>query len=117
MPKFSKHVFICGNQRAEGHPRGCCDPSASGDLQREFKRLLGQAGLQNTVRANKAGCLDQCEHGPTIVVYPEAIWYGNVTLADVEEIVISHLVGNRPVERLQIADECLNSATCEHRRP
>src|SRR5215472_13059084 len=116
MPKFSKHIFICGNQRPDGHPRGCCDPDQRGDLQREFKRLLSQAGLHGTVRANKAGCLDQCEHGPTVVVYPDAVWYGNVTAADVEEIVISHILGEQPVERLRIADTCLNTATCEHRR-
>ena len=117
MPKFEKHIFICGNQRPGGHPRGSCDPAATGDLQREFKRLLNKAGVGRTVRANKAGCLDQCEHGPTVVVYPDAIWYGNVTLADIREIVESHIVGNRPVERLQIPDTCLNSSSCEHRKP
>ena len=117
MPKFAKHIFICGNQRAAGHPRGCCDPAGTADLHREFKRLLSIAGVQTTVRANKSGCLDQCEHGPTVVVYPEAVWYGHVTLADAQEIVQSHIVGDRPVERLRIADTCLNTPTCEHRMP
>jgi (2Fe-2S) ferredoxin len=118
MPKFEKHIFICGNQRPEEHPRGSCDPAATGDLQREFKRLLSKAGVSGSaVRANKAGCLDQCEHGPTVVVYPEAVWYGNVTLADIGEIVESHIKGNRPVERLQIPDTCLDNPTCEHRKP
>jgi len=115
MPKFEKHVFVCGNQRPEGHPRGCCDPTASGDLHRAFKTQLAQIGIQAKVRSNKAGCLDQCEHGPTVVVYPEGVWYGNVTLADVDEIIQSHIVGERPVERLRIADACLNAAACEHR--
>jgi (2Fe-2S) ferredoxin len=115
MPKFVKHLFICGNQRAEGHPRGCCDPTGAGDLQRAFKSALSRTDVRATVRANKSGCLDQCEHGPTVVVYPEAVWYGGVTLADVEEIVQSHIVEDRPVERLQIADHCINTATCEHR--
>ena len=116
MPKFDKHIFICGNQRPQGHPRGSCDPNTTGELQREFKRLLAQAGVGRSVRANKSGCLDQCEHGPTVVVYPEAVWYGNVRLPDVEEIVQYHIVGDTPVERLRIADECLNSATCKHRK-
>jgi (2Fe-2S) ferredoxin len=115
MPKFSKHIFICGNQRPAGHPRGCCDPAATGDLQREFKRVLAEAGVRSEVRANKAGCLDQCEHGPTVVVYPEAVWYGHVTLSDVFEIVQSHIVGGQSVERLRIAESCLNTAACEHR--
>jgi (2Fe-2S) ferredoxin len=116
MPKFEKHIFICGNQRPDGHPRGSCDPKAAGDLQREFKRRLAEAGVGLSVRANKSGCLDQCEHGPTVVVYPEAIWYGGVKLPDAEEIVQLHIVGGRPVERLRIADGCLNTPTCEHRR-
>jgi len=116
MPKFDKHIFICGNQRPAGHPRGSCDPAATEGLQREFKRLLSQAGVGNSVRANKSGCLDQCEHGPTVVIYPEAIWYGNVTLADVREIVQSHSVGDQLVERLKISDSCLNAPTCEHRQ-
>ena len=116
MPKFDKHIFICGNQRPEGHPRGCCDPSGTAALHQEFKRLLAIAGVRTTVRANKSGCLDQCEHGPTVVVYPEAVWYGHVTLADAGEIVQQHILGGQPVQRLQIADECLNSAVCEHRK-
>jgi (2Fe-2S) ferredoxin len=116
MPKFEKHIFICGNQRPAGHPRGCCDPSNEGALQRAFKSELSQRGIRANVRANKSGCLDQCEHGPTVVVYPEAVWYGHVTLADIAEIVESHILGNRPVERLVIPDTCLNSPDREHRR-
>lgn len=115
MPKFVKHIFICGNQRAADHPRGCCDPSGDGELQRAFKARLSQTDVRATVRANKSGCLDQCEHGPTVVVYPEAVWYGHVALADVEEIVQSHILGGQPVDRLRIADACLNMPACEHR--
>ena len=60
--------------------------------------LLGR-GIKR-VRANKAGCLDQCEKGPSVVVYPDAIWYGGVTEADVNEIVEQHILGGRPVQRL-----------------
>jgi (2Fe-2S) ferredoxin len=115
MAKFTKHIFICGNQRPEGHPRGCCDPAGTAELQRAFKAQLDLRGLKSTVRANKSGCLDQCEHGPTVVVYPEGIWYGHVKSSDVEEIVESHIVGNRPVERLRLADTCINTPECEHR--
>jgi (2Fe-2S) ferredoxin len=116
MPKFEKHIFVCGNQRPEGHPRGSCDPTSQGALQSAFKSSLAKRGVKATVRANKAGCLDQCEHGPTVVVYPEAVWYGHVSLSDVDEIVDSHILSNSPVERLQIADTCLNNPGCEHRR-
>ena len=104
MPKFEKHIFICGNQRPPGNPRGCCDPS-------------GQVKLQKgKVRANQSGCLDQCEHGPNLVVYPDAVWYGHVSEADVDEIIESHIIGGKPVERLMLAEGCLNTANCEHRK-
>ena len=109
MAKFERHIFICTNQRAEGHPRGCCDPSGNAELHRLFKTKLAQRGAKNTVRANKAGCLDQCELGPTVVVYPEAVWYGSVKPEDVDEIVDSHILGGKPVARLLIPDEKLNA--------
>ena len=108
MPKFEKHIFVCMNQREEGHPRGCCDPTGQGELQRLFKTGLAKRGLK-MVRANKSGCLDQCELGATVVVYPEAVWYGHVKPEDVDEIIESHIVGGRPVERLIIPDEILNT--------
>jgi (2Fe-2S) ferredoxin len=115
MSRFEKHIFICGNQRPPGHPRGCCDPEAKAELQKTFKQKLAERGLKGRVRANQSGCLDQCEHGPNLVVYPEAVWYGGVTLADVDEIIDAHIVGGKPVERLRMRDSCINTATCEHK--
>ena len=109
MAKFEKHIFICTNQRPEGNPRGCCSPNGEGELQALFKAKLKQRGISNSkVRANKSGCLDQCEVGPTVVVYPDAVWYGHVTPADIDEIIDSHIVGCKPVERLIIPDTLLN---------
>ena len=81
-----------------------------------LKASVKKAGLSAQVRVNAAGCLDQCEHGVTIVVYPEAVWYGFVGLDDVDEIVREHIVAGRPVERLRLADTCVNTPACEHRR-
>jgi (2Fe-2S) ferredoxin len=114
MPKFEKHIFICTNRRPEGHAKGSCDPKGS-EIHQLFKAGVAARGLKSKVRANKSGCLDQCEHGPTVVVYPEAVWYGGVTAADVDKILAEHIVGNRPVERLMIADECLNAESCPHK--
>jgi (2Fe-2S) ferredoxin len=108
MAKFEKHIFICMNQREPGHPRGCCDPTGKGELQRLFKIKLAQRGLK-LVRANKSGCLDQCELGPTVAVYPDGVFYGGVHLEDVDEIIESHIVNSKPVERLRIPDEILNT--------
>jgi len=110
MAKFEKHIFICTNQRPDGNLRGCCDPSGNADLHRMFKEKLKQRAIPNSkVRANKAGCLDQCEVGPTVVVYPDCVWYGSITPADIDEIIDSHIVGGSPVERLVIPDSVLNN--------
>jgi len=116
MAKFERHIFVCGNQRPAGHPRGCCDPHGEAKLQKLFKQKLTERGLKGRVRANQSGCLDQCEHGPNIVIYPDEVWYGAVTEADVEEIIESHIIGGTPVARLRLADSCLNTTSCEHRR-
>jgi (2Fe-2S) ferredoxin len=115
MAPFERHIFICCNQREPGHPRGCCDPDASDHLQKVFKKALAERGLNRRVRANRSGCLDQCEHGPTVVVYPDGVWYGGVTEDDVAEIVEAHIARGEPVERLRLADECINTATCPHK--
>jgi (2Fe-2S) ferredoxin len=115
MPPFERHIFICCNQREAGHPRGSCNPNADDWLHTAFKKALAERGLSRRVRANKAGCLDQCEHGPTVVVYPDAVWYGGVTEADVADIIDRHIVGGEPVERLRLSDSCVNIATCPHK--
>ncbi len=107
MPKFQRHVFICINERDPSDARGCCSARGSKDVVEAFKKQLHEAGLKRIVRPNKAGCLDQCAQGVTVVVYPEQVWYGHVTPADVAEIVEQHLVGGRPVERLRIPDALL----------
>ena len=115
MASFERHLFICTNQREPGSARGCCSPDDKDELQKRFKEAIGAAGLKAIVRANKAGCLDQCEHGPTVVVYPEAVWYGFVQPEDVDEIVREHVTHGRPVERLRLAESCVNTAACPHK--
>lgn len=117
MPVYERHIFVCTNQRPADSPRGCCDPEGKRALQSLFKVALSRRGLKGSVRANAAACLDQCEHGATVVVYPDAVWYGGVTAEDVEEIVESHVIGGVPVARLRLADGCINTKECEHRTP
>lgn len=99
---YERHVFVCINERPAGHARGCCKSKGSEELHAALKEAVAKAGLSKQIRVNKAGCLDQCEQGITVVVYPEAVWYGHVTLADIDEIVQEHLLDGRPVERLRI---------------
>jgi (2Fe-2S) ferredoxin len=104
MPHYDRHVFICTNRRDPSNPKGSCAQKGSEAIRDEFKKLVFERGLKGRVRANQSGCLDQCEHGPTVVVYPEQVWYRVPNVEDVREIVDSHLVGGRPVERLRIQD-------------
>lgn len=115
MSLFERHVFVCTNTREASHPRGCCSAKQSPLVREMLKAEIERRGLKRRVRINQSGCLDQCEHGVTVVVYPEAVWYGFVTPADVPEIVEQHLVGGRPVERLRLAEGCINSDRCPHR--
>lgn len=102
MPRFEKHIFICENKREAGHPKGCCSEKGSLEIRELFKKRLKELGLNTKVRANSSGCLDACEYGPTIVIYPEQIWYGGVKRENAEEIIQNHIINNKPVEKLQI---------------
>lgn len=102
MPPYERHVFVCENLRDPSDARGCCAAKGSKAIRERLKVLAKNAGLKGRVRINGAGCLDQCEHGVTIVVYPEAVWYGGVKDSDVEEIFRSHVLEGRPVERLRL---------------
>jgi (2Fe-2S) ferredoxin len=100
--RFRHHVFVCENRRPDDDPRGSCGAKGSEAIRKALKEELARRGLKGAVRANAAGCLDACAHGPSIVVYPEGVWYGGVRVEDVPEIVESHLVNGVPVERLRI---------------
>lgn len=112
MPKFTSHIFICCNQRPPNSPRGCCDPEGTERLKGLFKAEVKKRGLDPLVRANSAGCLDQCELGPTVVIYPQGIWYGGVREDDVPRIVEETVVHGRILTDLLIPDEKLNCKAC-----
>lgn len=100
-PPFQRHVFVCINRRPGDSPKGSCAAKGSEELPLLLKQACDAAGVKN-VRINKAQCLDACERGCAVVVYPEGAWYQKVTPGDVEEIVESHLKNGAPVERLQM---------------
>jgi len=108
LKRFEKHIFVCENVRPPNHPRGCCSEKGSVQLRDYLKKRIKELGINSTIRVNSSGCLDACEFGPSVVVYPEQIWYGAVSLEDAEEIIQMHLILDRPVERLLIRDKRFN---------
>jgi len=101
---FEKHIFICINQRPPESPKGCCGDNGAA-VRIAFVQELAKHGLKNKVRANKSGCLDVCSFGPSVVIYPEGIWYKGVSLEDVPEIVKTSIIGDNIVSRLQLSDD------------
>lgn len=100
MAYYQHHVFFCTNQRDGGRP--CCANQAAQELRDYAKARIKAAGVAGPgkVRVNNAGCLDRCEEGPVIVVYPEGVWYTYVDRADIDEIIEEHLLHGRIVKRL-----------------
>lgn len=105
MARYEKHIFICENKRDSNDSRGCCADKNSIEVRDLFKKRLKELGLNKKMRANGTGCLDACAVGPSVVVYPEQVWYSGVKVSDVEEIIQSHLINNKPVERLFMVEK------------
>ena len=103
MSHYSRHVFFCTNQR-EPATRQCCNNSGATALRDYAKARCKEMNLAGPggVRINAAGCLDRCTEGPTVVVYPEGVWYTYVDEADIDEIIESHLKNGKVVDRLTI---------------
>ena len=102
MSYYKYHVFFCTNLREDGS--ACCqrfNARAMRDYAKKRSKALGIAGA-GQVRINSAGCLDRCNEGPVLVVYPEGVWYSYLDQSDVDEIIEEHLVNGRVVERLKI---------------
>ncbi|MFK5956827.1 MAG: (2Fe-2S) ferredoxin domain-containing protein [Planctomycetota bacterium] len=100
MPRPEKLIFVCTHARAAGHKEACGSVHQSEAIATSFKRLLKQRNLNGQIRACRSSCLGVCTGGPHAVVMPDNIWYSGFSEDDVEEILESHLVGGKPVERL-----------------
>ena len=98
---YRAHVFVCTNERPAGYPRGSCTAKGAVGLRDYMKARAKELGLSD-VRINSAGCLDRCELGPTVVIYPEGVWYTCRDAADVDAILTVHLQGGGRVERLML---------------
>lgn len=103
MSYYQHHVFFCCNQR-DGDERPCCQEHDADHFRDYAKQKIKAAGLsgQGQIRISKSGCLDRCELGPVLVVYPDETWYTYIDESDIDEIIESHLKNGVPVERLKI---------------
>jgi len=103
-PYFRLHVFACTNRRPDNHPRGSCAARGSEPLRDYLKGRVRDLGIPD-VRINAAGCLDRCELGPNLVIYPEGVWYHFESRADLDEIIETHIVKGGRVARLMLKPE------------
>ena len=87
---FEAHIFVCCNRRPDGHKRGSCAEKGAEGLRDYMKARAKELGLRN-MRVNSAGCLDRCELGPCVVIYPEGVWYKLATREDVDAVLTQHL--------------------------
>lgn len=100
MP-YRYHVFCCTNKRPTGHERGCCIDRGGGEIREYMKKRCKELGIEG-VRINAAGCLDRCEEGPVMVVYPEGVWYKVASLEQAERVIREHLIQGQAVGELVI---------------
>ena len=96
---YDKHIFVCTNYR-ENESRCSCGNNASDQIRLKFVELIKQNKLSNKIRSNKSGCMNLCEYGPVIVIYPQAIWYVNVKINDVEEIFQKSILKDEVIKHL-----------------
>ena len=101
---YKSHIFMCTNERKEDHPRGCCKAKGSLELRGYMKNKVRELGIDG-MRINASGCLDRCELGPTMVIYPEGVWYTYTSTEDLDEIISEHLQKGNRVERLILQPE------------
>lgn len=97
-------VLVCINERPAGHPRGSCVQRGAAEVFNAFREITGRLGLVD-VKVTFTGCLEPCTVGPTVLILPDYVWYGGVTVDDVPLIVEQHLIGKQPVEWLRIGRE------------
>ena len=102
MNKPTHHIFVCTSSRANGQQKGFCHTKEGVAVVGKFIEELEERGLSGEVMVSNTGCFGLCEKGPIVVIYPDNVWYGSVTLDDVETIMEEHIEGGKIAEKLQI---------------
>ncbi len=103
MPKPRVQILVCLNERPPDGPKPCCSGRGSLAVYHRFKDRVKELGLKDTVLVTRTGCLKHCSNGITVAVWPYNLWYRGVTVADVEEILATTVLGEgMEVERLRM---------------
>lgn len=102
MKQIKYHIFVCTSCRINGTQKGFCFSKNSANIARRFQEEIEDRGLEDEIMVTNTGCFGLCEKGPVVAVYPEGIWYGNVSADDVETIMDRHMEGGEIVTELQI---------------
>ncbi len=105
MPRPKKHVFVCTQNRPQGHPRGSCVSSGCGAVMNEFMNQIQARQLFDDIALTNTGCLGPCGFGASVLVYPDGVMYGKLKVSDVQSIIEQHLLGGEPVKSLQVPTE------------
>ena len=95
MNKPTKHIFVCTSSRMTGVAKGALE------IIQRFTEKLEEEDITDVMVSN-TGCFGICEKGPIVAVYPDNVWYGSVSTDDVDEIVESHIINGKIVEKLEI---------------
>ncbi len=100
-PFFEAHLFVCTNRRPDGHRRGSCAAAGSEPLRDYMKARAKELAIEH-IRVNSAGCLDRCELGPCLVIYPDGVWYRIESRADVDAVLQRHVIEGGRVRELML---------------
>ena len=92
-----KHVFVCVNCR-ESTRKSCGEEGLR--IRTKLVELLKKTGRQKKIRINKSGCLNFCDKGPVMVIYPNKIWFKNVAVSDCEKIMNDSILDDKTIEQL-----------------
>lgn len=105
MEKKFKHILVCINRRPPGHPKGCCVDKGAMDILNTLLEEIENRNLWDRVKLNTTNCLGPCGSGPTVVIYPEGVWYGRVTKEKAKKIITDHILQDKVIEEILIPEE------------
>jgi len=102
MARPEKHILVCTHSRPDDDPKGSCRQHGANPVAEKFADEFGERELWGRMKLNTTSCMGTCEHGPTVLIYPEGVMYGKVTADDVDKIIDQHLLNDQPVEELKM---------------